>query len=239
MTTDNAGASGAQVTFDDAELARLEVLEREATIDPWVANGTFVRSTGYLNGHGEPYIVAQHFEKEDAAFIAAARNAFPRLLTAARELNRVREINRELGRRMGCLEPDENGNSVCDPPCLACVATSDHIVDANKKVPAPAARAVHPRPWHVLPSEFGGDPYIVDERGNLIEPHEIIAFVNAPGAATGGEASAVENSRLRDALTTFRDALRFEIRHSRNVGSITAEQWAKDIEDVLAREESK
>jgi hypothetical protein len=83
----------------DAELSELERLDREATPGPWdtdletSAGRCWVDSRRHQNMLAEPLFnvrppSARHMEQRerDASFIAAARNALPKLLAEIREL---------------------------------------------------------------------------------------------------------------------------------------------------------
>ena len=125
----SADALRAQPTVPSAELARvldeLERLEKAATPGPWRADGFEIdqlsdAGEGYpldhypdcanvstwvgASGEDGPYGIQR---KEDAALIAAARNALPALLRAARERDELRARAERAEARVKELEERE------------------------------------------------------------------------------------------------------------------------------------
>lgn len=84
----------------EAELARLEELEKAATEGPWEEHEI---TEGWALEECEPYVISRGikglnhgeeielFDKEDVLLIVALRNAAPALIAAARESARLRE----------------------------------------------------------------------------------------------------------------------------------------------------
>lgn len=149
----------------------------------------------------------------------------PRLLAAARELNRLTASDHIVDANKMVPAPDAHAEDVGPDVmldltygwfCQICggkYGKTESEVPHHKRCPAqpasppaPAARAVHPRPWRVEVN--GGWAGIRDADHDLVigsdgervpELEMIVAIVNAqdPGAATGGEdlASAQDSAR--------------------------------------------
>lgn len=75
------------------DLDALEELERAATPGPWEAErDVYDGDVWYVEPDGQPVLIARRPSDTDGALIAAARNALPDLIAAARERDALREL---------------------------------------------------------------------------------------------------------------------------------------------------
>ena len=84
----------------DAEIAALAELERKATGAPWIYDAS--EGWGYItDGEGN---LATDVDDEDGPFIAAARNAVPRLLdTIAADRAEIARLRKALDEAEACM----------------------------------------------------------------------------------------------------------------------------------------
>ena len=91
----------------EQELAGLESLAKAATPGPWTANCDYVNNTeGFVCNTATP---------EDADFVAAAREALPKLIAEVRRLQAIEAAASEIQRADPYHRaPNIRGTSMCD-----------------------------------------------------------------------------------------------------------------------------
>jgi hypothetical protein len=132
---------------DDAQLAELEALLAKATPGPWLSDGNMVSTEDALFMGREEDIVGEDIVRdEDAALIAALRNAAPALLAAARELNAVRHalaaectLNEEMARELKRVSEERDRYRIAITRSMGAFVDAETIVVPDEPAQLEAA----------------------------------------------------------------------------------------------------